>query len=222
MKKILFTLSLVLCVSGLSAQNCYFFPAPGKEALYSIKAVTPMGSQEAFSVVRARQTDKTAEVVTDVKMTLEAAPVQTVTVKYQDMGDYYVADVKESLSSLLASLGDFSLDLTSGELRYPKKMVVGATQPDVKGLVKANVQGMAIEMELLITDRTVGAKETVEVPAGKFECFRFTEKMVMSVMGQEQDTQTTYWIAPEVGLIKQQTSVQGGMMNTSLELQSIK
>lgn len=222
MKKILFTLSLALGVSSLCAQDYYFFPAPGKEALYSVKVESPMGSQEAFTIQRTSLNGKTVEVVSDVKMSLDAAPVHTVTVKYQDAGDYYVAEVKDALASMLGSLGDFSLELLSGELRYPKQMKVGTTFPDVKATIKANVQGMALELDLLITDRKIDAKEAVEVPAGKFECYRFTEKMVMSVMGQEQETQTTYWIAPEVGLVKQQTSVQGGMMNTSVELQSIK
>lgn len=222
MKKLLFTLTLVLGISSLCAQNYYFFPAPGKESVYSVKAETPMGNQEAFTIMRARQADKAVEVVSDVKMSLDAAPVQTVTVKYVDEGDYYVADVKEVLSSMLASLGDFSMELISGDLRYPKQMKVGTTLPDVKAVINANVQGMAMTMDLLITDRKVDAKETIEVAAGKFECVRFTEKMVITVMGQTQETQTSYWIASEVGLVKQQTSMQNGMMNTSVELQSIK
>ena len=87
--------------------------------------------------------------------------------------------------------------------------------------IKATVYGMSMEMDIFQEDRIAEARETVEVPAGKFECIRFSEKMIIKIMGQNQETVNTYWLSPGTGMIRQTTEAMNGMVKTTLELQSV-
>lgn len=222
MKKLLLTLLLTFFAVALYAQTNLFYPTPGKVAEYTVKISSPMGDQQMISIQQSQITDGILEVKNEIKENADSPAIQSVNIKYQDKGDYYLADLREVLQSTLASLGDFTMEMLSGELRFPKTMKVGDTYPDVKAKVSANVQGMALSMDMLMSGRSVQVKETIEVPAGKFECFRFVEKTTITVMGQEQVSEMTSWFSPGVGLVKQKGSAQNGMINSDTELKSIR
>ena len=66
------------------------------------------------------------------------------------------------------------------------------------------------------------AAETVEVPAGKFDCLKFEETVEVELMGQPVKTKTTSWISRGVGVFKQTTDSMNGMVTVTMELTSVE
>lgn len=222
MKKFLLTLALGLCAFSLFAQECPFFPRSGKMLEYKATAALPTGVQYMISRQYIKnQNDDFTEIATEVYQEGGTGPLQTITLKYDNAGDAYKADFKEIFADNLSQLGDFEILESTGELIYPKKMEIGNRYPGVSMKIKATVYGMSMEMDISQEDRIVEARETVEVPAGKFECIRFSEKMIIKIMGQNQETVNTYWLSPGTGMIRQTTEAMNGMVKTTLELQSV-
>ncbi len=73
---------------------------------------------------------------------------------------------------------------------------VGATYSDSHDKLKLDVNGDVLEVESKVHTFTVEAVETIQVPAGDFECVRISR-------ASETTTDKIYWYAPGVGKVKE-------------------
>ena len=80
--------------------------------------------------------------------------------------------------------------------------------------------GMAASIEITITNRQVGSKESITSPAGTWECFKITsnQKILSKVagMGIPIKMDVTEWYAPGVGVIKTESKF-GSTLITAIE-----
>lgn len=112
------------------------------------------------------------------------------------------AQVKDAMDSA-------EFDMSDGFTAIPKVLYPGMKLPDASFSFTMNTSGMAMTMNSEVTDRVVVAKETVTTKAGTFECMkiRSSTSVQMEVMGMNQNTGQSIdyvWIAPEVGMVKQE------------------
>lgn len=214
---------MMLMAGAVSAQDNWFFPAQGKVNGYTTTVSSMSGSQTMYSKIRSTADDNGITVTSEVFTTADAAtPVQTTSVKYKDNGDVYVVDFKDALSSSLGSMDNIDVTESSGEMIYPKNPENGKSYGTVDMKITADIMGTNINLGVSIKDRAVAAAETVEVPAGKFDCLKFEETVEVEMMGQPVQTKTTSWIARGVGVVKQTTDSMNGMVTVTLELSAIE
>lgn len=112
------------------------------------------------------------------------------------------APIKEAMESAEFNVSD-------GFTAIPKTLYPGMKLDDASFSFTMNTSGMAMVMNSEVTDRVVVAKETVTTKAGTFECMkiRSNTSVQMEVMGMKQNVGETtdyVWLAPEVGMVKQE------------------
>lgn len=223
MKKVLLILTTVLMAGSATAQDNWFFPASGKVNSYKTTVTSISGDQTLYSKIRSAADSNGITVTSEVFTTADAAaPTQTTSVKYNDKGDAYVINISDALSSTLGSMSDIEITESSGEMTYPKNPENGKTYGTVDIKMSAAIMGTNINLGVSIKDRAVTAAETVEVPAGKFDCLKFEETVEVEMMGQPVQTKTTSWLSRGVGVVKQTTDSMNGMVTVTLELSAIE
>lgn len=224
MKKALLILTMMLMAGSVMAQDNWFFPAQGKVNRYKTTASTIAGSQTMYSTMEVVSADADkVTVATDVYVSADAAtPAQKTSVDYNVKDDAYVINLKDAFASVIGTMEDVNISELSGEMIYPKDLEKGKDCGNATIKFAAKIMGMDISMSAEIKDRTVTAAETVEVPAGKFDCLKLEETTVVETMGQTIETKTTSWMARGVGVVKQTTDSMNGMVTTTMELESVK
>lgn len=123
------------------------------------------------------------------------------------------AQLKQMKNATATASGEF--------IEYPYGMKEGDALKD--GSLKIDYTmdgGMKASMELTITERTVGSKESITSPAGTWECFKITsnQKIVSRIggIGIPIKMSVTEWFAPGVGVIKTE-SKYGSTLITAIQ-----
>lgn len=224
MKKSILTLALVLAALVSSAQGSWFFPDEGKVNRYSTTATALTEKTTLYTSVYVKSADNGAYTVQSTVFQNENDTnlMQSVSAVYKTVQGGYELDMRETLKSSFAALGDLKVEEYSGDAVYPKNPSVGQSYDNITMTLGANIQGNAFNISVEVKDRKITAKETIEVPAGKFDCLKFEETTIAKVMGQEIKTQTTTWIAKGIGTVKQETDSMNGMVKAVMELTAVK
>lgn len=115
---------------------------------------------------------------------------------------------------------------SAGYLRFPSTADLSSGKPEVQNLPQTVVVGgQARQQTNRITVQGKGTG-TVTVPAGTFKADIVTETQTVSVAGgnNTMTASTTTWLAPGVGPVKEQVSLQIGKVAglTIVELQSFR
>lgn len=215
MKKIFFTLALCMCAGAMFAQSNSILPQQGKVMEYSAAVKMPTGEQkiEIKQFVKSKDGD-------NVVITTQTGG-KDLDVQYKISGEKIIISFKEMMNSALAQMGKVEVTEVSGDLSYPLTLEPDKQYDGVSMKVKGNIQGMDMNLEILMENRRAEGKESVTVPAGTFECIKVIEENVVRVMGQDQISEITSWYAPGTGMVKQYTNSMNGMITNTMELVKI-
>lgn len=127
-------------------------------------------------------------------------------VKCQD--GMYQFDMSGFMNSQMQQM-DMEASIEGDFLEIPSDPMVGQRLDD--GKVTMNISDM-MSMTTEITDRVVEGKETVETPAGSFDCVIISSntetKMMMTVSSSSKD-----WYAKDVGMVKSEYYDKKGKMS---------
>ena len=99
----------------------------------------------------------------------------------------------------------------SGEfLEYPATMKEGDNLKDGNFKMNYKMNGsMEVNLEMTVTQRVVGATESITSPAGTWDCIKITssQKLLTKIagIGIPINISVTEWFAPGVGIIKTQS-----------------
>jgi hypothetical protein len=123
------------------------------------------------------------------------------------------AQLKQMNNATATATGEF--------LEYPASIKEGDVLKDGSLKIDYNMDGgMKASMELTITERTVGSKESITSPAGTWECFKITsnQKIVSKIggIGIPMKMSVTEWFAPGAGVIKTESKF-GSTLITSIQ-----
>lgn len=109
---------------------------------------------------------------------------------------------------------------TGDLIDYPANMKTGDNLKDGNMAIAYDQSGMEAKLEIAVTNRIVGDKETVTSPAGTWECFKITsnQKITSRIagIGIPIKMEVTEWFAPGVGVIKT-SSKFGSTLITSIQ-----
>lgn len=134
---------------------------------------------------------------------------------YMDIGSMMKAmmennpELKQSKEAKDA-LANTEIDFEGGFASFPKTMYPGMKLEDLSFSFKTNAGAGEMSFNTIVSDRQVIAKEKVTTKGGTFDCLkiRSVSNTTLNVMGfnKSMPSSTEYmWIAPEVGMIKQET-----------------
>ncbi|RYU96337.1 TapB family protein [Emticicia agri] len=117
-------------------------------------------------------------------------------------GDYYT-DIRNITSDAMPKSPDMKVTVTGDQMVYPRDLKVGDILKDASINVKTGFEGgmTLMNMNANITNRKVEAYETIETPAGKFECAKITYTMNMKFMGN-RTLKCVEYLAKGVGMVK--------------------
>ena len=222
MKRFMLFAALVLCSLAAVAQEFQIMPEPGKKISYEVNAVTPMGVTKMYVVQSMEKSDDGKYIVATSASTSEGVEGQKSSLTYSVADGEFVISVKEVLEGQLSQMGGGAEVLDATDLVYPLALSENMELKPATMRVKVNIQGMDLDMNISIKERKTGTTEELVTPAGTFQCVKMTEKQVVSVMGQEQVTEVSYWYGQGVGLVKQLTVAMGGMVSTEMLLKKIE
>jgi hypothetical protein len=211
---------------ALYAQDYNFLPKEGKVLKFKGEVKSPMQSEPMVTEVSQyveKISDNEYKTVVETKSESNAEANQKQEVVYKIDGDRAVVNMKDVLDQQLAQTGGTAeIVEQKGDFSYPVNITKDSKLEPVYVTLKMNVQGMDLDMEMSYDNRVIEGEEVVKVPAGEFTCLKISEELVILVMGQEQITKLTYWIAKGVGPVKQNVSAMGGMVESTQELVAIE
>lgn len=215
--------AILFSCAALSAQEYQMMPEQGKTMFYKVVSKA-LGNETAIYVTQKIQEADANSVTLAMNTSLaEGAQGQGSTIKYNIEGGNYVISLQDALAENLAQFGgNFEILESSGMLGYPIVLTPETEMEGAKMKIKVSMQGMELVMDLAIQNRKAVGEESITTPAGTFECLKFTENQTVTVMGQQQVTNITYWYGKGVGLVKQSTEAMGGMVSAELVLQKIE
>lgn len=130
--------------------------------------------------------------------------------------------IEQTKASLAQSLGDTKMEAElKGDVGFtPLQGKPGDKLPLNKIEVTMKVQGMEIVTIVETLRNEITALEEVTTPVGTFEALKLETKLktTTQVMGQNQkmDQDIIYWIVPNKGMVKSQTTSMGQTMTNEL------
>jgi hypothetical protein len=132
-------------------------------------------------------------------------------------GGQFITELRNFISQSSPTSPDMEVSITGDKVLYPHKLVAGQVLPDAKVEVKTGMKGGMTLMTIntSITNRKVEGFETIETPAGKFECvkisYNFESKMTL---GKLKGSCTEY-LAKGVGVVKSENFDKNGKKTDS-------
>lgn len=133
-------------------------------------------------------------------------------------GDYKT-DIRNISSQMIPKSADIKMSIDGDQMVYPKNMKPGDALPDASFKIASS---MASGMNLLsisgkILNRKVEGTETVETPAGKFECLKISYDLDIKFMGN-RSYKTVEYLSKGVGVVKQIQFNDKGKQESSMVL----
>jgi hypothetical protein len=225
MRKFAVTFTVLLAAAflipeNLTAQDCRFFYPSEVGSVLEYTFYNKKGREESYQSQKVvnKTMDKGATVVTIEAINTTGKKDEefksTFDVKC-DNGKFFI-NMQDFASSVNYEQYEGSPDLdvvvNSDDLFYPSDMEVGQTLPD--GKIEISVLANGVRMfgsDITIKDRKVEAMETIETPAGSFECLKVTSTVVTKSM-MTMETQTIQWLAEDVGVVKTENLSKKGKL----------
>lgn len=218
--KTLLTFVFTLFLTTLSfAQDCvgYFPQTKGtKFEILSYDKKDKLSGTLKYEVLESTQIPGGISIMLKNEMT-DAKGKQVVSMKSTTEcinGEYYT-DLNSVGSEFMPKSPDVEVTITGDKLVYPNNLKAGQKLKDISTTVKTSMSGMTLmNINISITDREVIGFETIETPAGKFECAKITFTSSFQFMGN-RITKTTEYIAKNVGVVKSETYDGAGNKQSS-------
>ena len=188
---------------------------------------------------RDKLTGKVMYKVTDVRRNGDKSEATIHTTMYDDKGklasegSYQVGcengsiwvDMRSLMNpSMMEAYKDMEIKMKGDQMAYPATLSPGQKLKDgsftIDIIDKSSGQNMST-MTMLVTDRTVGDRQQLKVPAGTFEGFKINQDMEMQTraMGMKMPgtrMQTVEWFVPGTGWVKSETYRNGKLMSYSV------
>ncbi|MBN1598848.1 MAG: hypothetical protein JW894_11190 [Bacteroidales bacterium] len=225
--RLLVLVALTLSYNQVTAQECSFYypQVAGAELTYQ------------HYDGKDKPTGKTAHIVKDYHESGNSASA-TITVKNYDKKDELISettlevkcesgifyfDMKAYMNQQsMSSFENMDVTIQADELEMPYNLKVGDKLKDGNLNISIKTGGMTImSMNVSITDREVIAKENVTVPAGTFDCYKINQ-LVQTTGPVRFVNQSSEWLCPGTGLIKNESHSDDGKITSRTVLTSLK
>ncbi len=115
---------------------------------------------------------------------------------YFDMQDLFPEEQMQAMQ-------DFDMSVEGTNLELPASLKTGQELKDANIIM--NISGpMAMAFKINVTERKVIGEETLNTPAGSFECFKISQNIQMKTI-IKMEMRSTEWYSKEVGMVKSES-----------------
>jgi hypothetical protein len=141
---------------------------------------------------------------------------------YCKAGVFYF-DMKSYLSpETMSAYKDMEVKIDATNLEVPGTLKVGDKLSDGSMTMDVSTGGFKImSIVVQITERVVAAEENMTTAAGTFNCLKINQT-ITSKVGVKVVTKSSEWLAPGVGVIKNESYSTDGKLNSRMELVEYK
>ena len=128
-------------------------------------------------------------------------------------------DIASSMVAVLEGVLWKKAEVTAegGIALLPSEMMPGDTLPDASGKVHA----LGMTMNVSVTERKVIGEDTLDTPAGTFDCIVISEHKVEKGMFRNRTTTALTWYAKGIGMVRHDTYDRNMVLETSEILEKI-
>lgn len=108
---------------------------------------------------------------------------------------------------------DMDVEMDASEIEYPTATKVGETLPDASINIKVATNGMTVmNMTTTIMNRKIEKEETIETPAGSFDCLLITQTTKIENKVISKDYPSKDWFVPGFGVVKTESYKSNGKL----------
>jgi len=108
---------------------------------------------------------------------------------------------------------DMDVEIDASDIEYPTSSKVGETLPDASITIKVATNGMTImNMTTTIMDRKIEKEETIETPAGSFDCLLITQTTKIENKVISKDYPSKDWFLPGFGVVRSESYKSNGKL----------
>ncbi len=211
MKPICLLITLLAGVHFLHAQDCstLFAFEEGVQMEYQnftkkdklegttahlVESVESLSGGGQIAVVQTKVTDAKGKNTTEGSFVVECD------------GQSLKLDVSDLLpEESMQAFASLDVEIEGDGFLIPTDLKVGETIPDSENVIKVGMEGMNMNIKFNIRDHKVEAKETVQTPAGSFDCYKLSYIASIKIMGGNNESKVVTWYAPNVGTVKSET-----------------
>ncbi len=115
---------------------------------------------------------------------------------YFDMNDMFPQEQMQSMEN-------FEMTVEGTNLELPSNLKTGQELKDANIVMKVNGP-MVMNFKVDITGRKVLGEETLNTPAGSFECFKISQNIHMKTV-IKMEMRSIEWFSKDVGMVKSET-----------------
>lgn len=135
-------------------------------------------------------------------------------------GDKVKMDMSSLMSqALMDQYSNMETEITGENIEFPNDPKEGQTLADGTMEIKASMGGIGnMTTTIKMINRKVEGFETVETPAGSFECVKISQETVSEVMGMSHSSKSTNWLAKGIGTVKMESYTKNGNLSLSMVL----
>jgi len=107
---------------------------------------------------------------------------------------------------------DMEVEVVMDQLEFPADLEVGDRLDDASILMETKGSPMAIKYTMDIVDRKVEGKETIETPAGTFDCYKLSQSMKSKIMISKTSFKSISYLVEKYGAVKTETYKDNGKL----------
>jgi hypothetical protein len=115
----------------------------------------------------------------------------------------------------LQQFEDMEMDISGTDLELPNDLSVGLELPDSNVSIKISMSGINMNTTVDMVNRKVEKQESVDTPAGTFDCYVVYSENKIKAMMVKQSMPSRVWFSEGVGMIKQESYKKNGDVMTS-------
>jgi len=223
MKNFFVLVASMLMTFSAFAQNNYLFPSEGKTLVYKAEVTSsaqPAANQTMYSTVKVDKITADSVFVSintysDEELTSKIVE-QSVT--YTIIDGFYLYHLDEVMKANLKQFTNVKVIGGETESKYPIDPKVGDNIEKLAMDIQGDMMGNSYTINYVVSASTFEQADNISTEIGDYDCLLLKQNSVVTVMGQENKTISSTYYAIGVGVVKVETSMNGGTMNINSEL----
>ncbi|MEQ8418540.1 MAG: hypothetical protein RIB64_00945 [Arenibacter algicola] len=225
MRTLILIYSLFLVSSTALSQNCSKYYPMEEGTSFQYTMTNKKGKTEGITDYSITNVENTGGVTTasmNMKFTDEKGKEIFVSdYKLSCTGDVVKIDYNSLVpAQMMKQYTDMGveMEISGTDIELPNDLSVGQGLDDANVAMSIKMPGMNMNIKVDQLNRIVEKKESVNTPAGTYECYVITQDNVSETMGVKQTMQSKLWLAEGVGMVKQETYNKKGDLTTQMLL----
>ena len=229
MRTLILIYSLFLVSSTALSQNCSKYYPMEEGTSFQYTMTNKKGKTEGitdYSITNVENSGGVTTATMNMKFTDEKGKEIFVSdYKLSCTGDVVKIDYNSLVpAQMMKQYTDMGveMEISGTDIELPNNLSVGQGLDDANVAMSIKMPGMNMNIKVDQLNRIVEKKESVNTPAGTYECYVITQDNVSETMGVKQTMQSKLWLAEGVGMVKQETYNKKGDLMSKSELTSFK